>query len=269
MERGIEDQRQVLHRFGSFLLLRHKEGATRYWEIDALRGLAIGMMVVYHLAYDLTQYGYYQTNVFVGPWRFFARITASLFILLVGISLALGQARTGSRSMGWPGFKRYLARGLKLVGWGMVITLTTWLYMGQAVIIFGILHLIGTSIILAYPFLSLRWANLPLGAAAIALGFYLNPLPVTHPWLLWLGLRPPSLFQLDYFPLLPWFGLVLLGLFIGQRLYPGGTRRFNLPDLDARPGLEAFAWLGRRSLAIYLLHQPVLFATLALLSRLG
>jgi uncharacterized membrane protein len=153
----------------------------------------------------------------------------------------------------------------------MVITLVTWMYMGKVVIIFGILHLIGAAIILAYPFLSFGLANLPIGMVSIGAGMYLNRLPVTSPWLLPLGLRPPTLYQLDYFPLLPWLGVVLLGVFAGQLLYPGGTQGFNLPRLDGRTGLKELTWLGQRSLIIYLVHQPFLFTlfTLANVAGLG
>jgi uncharacterized membrane protein len=263
------DRLRMLRKTGRFLLLTHKDSASRYWEIDALRGVAIVMMVIYHFAYDLTLFGYYQADVFVGSWRVFARITASLFILLVGSSLALSRARTSHGANGWHLYRNYLGRGLKLVGWGMVITLVTWMYMGKVVIIFGILHLIGTAIILAYPFLSFGPANLAIGIAGIGAGIYLNRLPVTSPWLLPLGLRPPALYQLDYFPLLPWLGVVLLGVFAGQLLYPGGTQRFDLPRLDGQTGLKELTWLGRRSLIIYLLHQPILFTLFTLASVVG
>jgi uncharacterized membrane protein len=234
-----------------------------------VRGVAIVMMVIYHTAYDLTLFGHYQANVNAGAWRAFARVTASLFILLVGVTLVISHARVGHRLSGWRLYKKYLARGLKLVGWGMVITLVTWIVMGQLVIVFGILHLIGTATMLAYPFLSLRWANLVIGVAIIALGIHLNQLPVAHPWLLLLGLRPPALFQLDYFPLFPWFGVVLLGVFIGQQVYPAGRRRLDLPGRPSRPGLRDLAWLGQRSLVIYLIHQPILFAALNLVNFLS
>jgi uncharacterized membrane protein len=257
-----------IEKLGFFLLLLHKSGANRYWEIDALRGVAIVMMVIYHLAYDLVLLGYYQASVVTGPWRVFARVTASLFILLVGVSLAIGFARRSRQERGWRLFNKYLVRGLKLLGWGMVITLVTWIYMGKAVIIFGILHLIGAVTILAYPFLSLGWANLPIGVAMIALGIHLNQLPVSHPWLLLLGLRPRWLFQVDYFPLLPWLGVALLGVFIGQSLYPGGTRRFSLLEWDRKPGIRELVWLGHHSLAIYLIHQPILITVVSALGAL-
>jgi uncharacterized membrane protein len=222
------------------------------------------MMVIYHLAYDLVLFGYYQANVLIGPWRIFGRTTASLFILLVGVSLAISFARSNQLKRGWSHYKKYLVRGLKLIGWGMVITLATWAYMGKPVVIFGILHLIGATTILIYPFLSLRWVNLPIGAAMIGLGVYLNQLPISYPWLLLFGLRPRTLYQVDYFPLLPWFGVALLGVLIGQQLYPEGTRRFILPSWHEKPGIKELIWLGRRSLAVYLIHQPILIAILSI-----
>ena len=167
-----ESRQNKLEELGLFLLLVHKSSANRYWEIDALRGVAITMMVIYHLAYDLVLFGYYQANVLIGPWRIFARITASLFILLVGVSLAVSFARSDRLERGWSHYKKYLVRGLKLIGWGMVITLVTWVYMGKPVVIFGILHVIGAITILVYPFLSLHWVNLPIGVAMIGLGVY-------------------------------------------------------------------------------------------------
>jgi len=256
-----------LRKLGLFLLLLHKEGPARFGEIDALRGVAIVMMVVYHFAYDLTYFGYYQANVFVGPWRTFARITAILFVTLAGISLVISYSRLSTQVRGWYLFRKYLSRGLKLLGWGIVVSLTTWAFLGRPVIIFGILHLIGTATILVYPFLRLpRWTNLVIGIGAIASGLYLNRWPVQQPWLLLLGLRPPWLYQLDYFPLLPWLGVALLGVLAGQVLYPDGRRAFDAPDLQQWPPLQTLARLGHHSLAIYLVHQPLLFGVLTLVS---
>ncbi len=259
----------MLRKAGFFLLLLHKGSSRRYWEIDTLRGLAIALMVIYHLAFDLTYFGYYHANVFTGGWRVFGRVSACLFLLLVGVSLAISFARVSPQRSGWSRYSIYLTRGLTLVGWGMVITLTTWIFMGEPVILFGILHLIGTAVMLAYPFLWLPpLPNMVLGIAFIWSGLFLNTLPAAHLWLLWLGLRPPALYQADYFPLLPWFGVVLVGMSIGQVLYPDGRRRFELPSLSAHSVLQKIAWMGRYSLIIYLAHQPVLFAALTLVGTL-
>jgi uncharacterized membrane protein len=255
-------------RIGTFLLLTHKGSAERYWEIDALRGLAILLMVSYHFVYDLTLFGYYKTSVFTGTWLIWGRSSAILFLVLVGGSLVISYARAGSHPGIQGQYRHYLVRGLKLIGWGAIISLISWVYMGQPVIIFGILHLIGASTLLAYPFLRLFRGNAAIGIACIGVGTVLNALPITYAWLLWLGLRPPALYQLDYFPILPWFGVVLLGLSAGRYLYPGGERRFDLPGWGHCAGIKQLVWLGQCSLMIYLLHQPILFGLLTLAQSL-
>jgi uncharacterized membrane protein len=251
-----------MRNIATFLLLYHKRKANRYWEVDALRGIAITMMVIYHLVFDLNFFGYQRIQVYSGPWMIFARTTATLFIGLAGVSLAISYGRLRHRSNAASLFGGYIVRGLKLVGWGMVITLSMWIFTGDLTVIFGILHLIGAATILAYPFLSLGWLNLPLGAAMIALGLVIKRVRVSYPWLLWLGLKPPELYQLDYFPLLPWFGVALLGVFVGQLFYPNGRQRFNLSQPAHSSPMSLLSWLGRHSLIIYLVHQPLLFAAL-------
>jgi uncharacterized membrane protein len=84
------------------------------------------------------------------------------------------------------------------------------------------------------------------------------------PWLLPLGVVPENLPMPDYRPLIPWFGMVLLGLFVGNVLYGGGKRPAGVPrkaPTVARPLVP----LGRNSLFIYLIHQPILVALLAAL----
>ena len=66
----------------------------RFWEIDSLRGLAIVMMVIFHLIFDLYFFGIYSFNVHSGFLWWFARITAFIFIFLVGVSLSLSYSRT-------------------------------------------------------------------------------------------------------------------------------------------------------------------------------
>ena len=62
---------------------------ARFWEADLLRGVAIVLMVLYHLAFDLDYFAVYQIDVISGFWLAAARISASLFLLLVGLSLTL------------------------------------------------------------------------------------------------------------------------------------------------------------------------------------
>lgn len=238
----------------------------RFWELDLIRGVALLMMGLFHLLYDLEYLAALSLNVHTGFWLYFARVTATIFLLLVGISLTLSH----SRALRLKGPKqnlplKYGKRGLTIFGWGLVITLTTWLVLKDGVILWGILHLIGLAILLAYPLLQLKMINLVLGLLSLVLGILLKQVAVGFPWLLWLGLRPESFHSLDYFPLLPWFGVVLIGIFLGNSLYPQYTRKFHLRDRSHVPLIRGISFLGRHSLAIYLLHQPVLIAILNLL----
>jgi uncharacterized membrane protein len=233
--------------------------------VDALRGVAIVMMVVYHLLFDLSALAGYDIAVVTGFWRLWARVTASLFITLVGVSLTLSLARARQAAPGAPLFGKFLRRGLEVFGCGLLVTAGTFLLYPDEVVTFGILHFIGTGIVLAYPVLGLKWLNLPLGLACIALGRAIEGVTLPFPWLLWLGLPPAYYTTFDYFPLLPWFGLILLGVWAGGVLYPDRLRRFPLPDLSATPPVRLLGNLGRHSLLIYLVHQPMLLAGLTLL----
>src|SRR4029450_10000667 len=142
----------------------------RFWEVDAARGIAIIMMIVYHSTYDLDTLGRYGIQSTTGYWALFADVTAGLFLFLVGVSLAISRSRTSLT--GWRLFGKYLARGLRIIAYGMILT-GVFLVLHMGVVAFGILHLIGVSIILAYPFLKLRFTNLVLGVLIFASGQYI------------------------------------------------------------------------------------------------
>ncbi len=234
----------------------------RLWEVDAARGLAIVMMVIYHLMYDLYYFGVTDA-IFTDPfWFYFQRITASMFIVLVGISLALRGQQIEAKGKGLT-FKPFLWRGLVILGWGALITLVTGIALGAEMAIrFGILHFIGVSVILAYPFLRRRWFTLVLGLLLLGAGRIVQQITVRGPWLIWLGLEPADHLYVDYFPLLPWFGVVLIGIWLGNTAYEKGARRLRLPSWQAPALTFPLGWLGRHSLAIYLIHQPLLFVLL-------
>ena len=71
--------------------------------------------------------------------------------------------------------------------------------------------------------------------------------------------------MVDYYPLFPWFGVALLGIFAGESLYPAGMRRFDLPDWSRVAIVRGLRFLGRHSLLIYVTHQPVLIGVFILL----
>jgi uncharacterized membrane protein len=237
---------------------------NRFWEVDVARGVAVVMMVIYHLLFDLYFFEITDAIFTVPFWFYFQRATAGTFLLLVGVSLAiLAQHAAAQGRSGMLLFWQNVQRGLRIFGWGLVITLATRLVLGpQLAITFGILHFIGIAIILAYPFLHLRWLNLGLGLLFYGVGVFLRQRVFDLPLLLWLGFEPSDHVYVDYFPIFPWFGVVLIGLWLGNLLYDGRTRRFALPGQPAWLPLRGLEWMGLHSLPLYLLHQPALFALL-------
>ena len=81
-------------------------------------------------------------------------------------------------------------------------------------------------------------------------------------WLVWLGITPPIYAAVDYFPLFPWFGLVLIGVGVGNTVYQPNGRIFSLPDLSGWFPLNLLQLLGQWSLPIYVVHQPLLIGIL-------
>lgn len=236
---------------------------SRLWEVDTLRGVAVVLMIIYHFTWDLVYFGLYQANLLVGPWQWFARGIATIFIFVMGVSLTLSDTRERQRRGQSPSFMKYLLRGGKVFGLGLLVTMATYYFIGRGFVIFGILHLLGLSIILDYPFLrSSRWVSLLAGLVVIAAGVYVDTLVVSYPWLIWLGVKQAGIYMVDYYPVLPWFGLSLLGIFTGYSLYPQGVRRFSLPNLAALSPMRGLRFLGRHSLLIYVVHQPILIGLL-------
>lgn len=234
----------------------------RYWEVDLLRGIAVFMMISFHALFDLDYFSG-TADAHYGIWPLFAEATASIFLLLVGTSLTISSSR--ARTKGEDSFIRYLRRGVRIFSWGMAVTLSTTLLLEEGRVVFGVLHLIGVSIILSYPLLRRSLIAIVIGTAAISAGLWLRQFSFGSPWLLWLGLVPDGFYSVDYFPLLPWFGVVAVGIFLGDVLYPGGARRVALPDISAKAPAKAICSVGRNSLSIYLIHQPILIISMELL----
>jgi len=246
-------------------------GTDRCDEIDAARGVAILMMILFHTLFDLSFFQIYPVNVATGFWRYFAFATASLFLFIVGISLTISHAREEERLAGDPERQfrivlKYLKRGSWIFACGLLVTLATWLYLGEGFVIFGILHLIGVSTILSLFFFRFRTYNILIGATCIGTGIFLVAANVTGPiWLLWLGIPPVPFISVDYTPLLPWFGIVLIGMGAGEQWYPKGRRSFPVPRFPAFVS-ALLALPGRHSLVLYLVHQPVILILLQLIT---
>ncbi len=248
--------REILSRVG----LEPRARSARLPEVDLARAVALGMMVLYHLLFTIWYLGMAPIEVLSGSWRVFAYVTASLFIGIAGLSLTLAAA--ARRRRGATARENAIAqarRGLYIFGWGLVITAVTLIVLQQGAIVFGVLHLIGLGTILAIPLMDRPHAALAIGAACVILGPVVSAIR-GPPWLIPLGFYPPDFVSLDYVPLVPWFGVLLLGVVAGHALFPRGERRYAVPPLPS--WTAPVLWAGRHTLAIYLIHEPVILAVL-------
>ncbi|MEL6920229.1 MAG: heparan-alpha-glucosaminide N-acetyltransferase [Pseudomonadota bacterium] len=232
----------------------------RYALIDIARGVALVAMATYHLGFDLTLFGYAKPEfATTGPMRTFARLIASSFLILVGVSLVLGHGK----SIRWRGFWR---RWLAVAACAALITAATWYAMPQAFIYFGILHHIALASLIGLLFVGLSWpVTLTAALAVMAIGLTVSSSTLDHPALMWTGLSATVRTSNDYVPLFPWFAAVLTGMAFAK------SPAFAIVQSTGVTASSALArllqWLGRRSLIVYMVHQPILiglvyFATL-------
>ena len=241
---------------------------TRFWEVDSWRGVAIVAMVVYHLVFDLQAFGGLPIVLHAGFWFYFQRFIAISFIALAGVSAVLSYNRALAERGAASGLAgRFVRRGLQVFGLGMLLSLVMRIA-GLPPIDFGVLHLIGASIVCSVPFLRSSRLTLAAAAALYAFSYALKTMGVQAPlgfrWLVPLGIEPPGYFYSDYFPFPHWFALYLLGIYAGTVLYQGGRRKFSLPDYGRSFPFPLLQLVGRHSLLIYLIHQPVLIGLLIL-----
>jgi uncharacterized membrane protein len=236
--------------------------AGRLVALDLARSGALLAMAVFHFTFDLELFGFAAPGTTMLPgWRWLAYLTAGSFLFLVGVGLVLGHGR-GIR---WRGFGWRL---LKIVAAAVVITAVTWVAIPDAFIFFGILHAIAAASLLGLAFLRLPVpVLLGLGVAVIWLPQAVRFDALNAPWFWWTGLQSIGIRSVDYVPVFPWFGPVLFGIACARLMTRAGLWK-RLARWQAGPLARALAWSGRHSLAVYLLHQPVLISLVWLAAQL-
>ena len=231
--------------------------------LDLARTLALLGMIAFHFSYDLLMFGlipyeYAQTPIFY----FHARIVAGSFLLLSGLGLWLAHGQ-GIR---WPAFWRRFA---KIAGAAALVSLATRFALPEFYIYFGILHAIAL-----YGLLGLAVLRLPavITAALAALfiygSYHWHTEALNAPLLRFVGLGLDPAVTMDFEPIFPWFGAVLAGIALGKI----GSQTGLWAALAGRPHgqwARVLGWPGQHSLAIYLLHQPILLGLVWAYSQLG
>lgn len=227
-------------------------GPSRVPGIDALRGAALGLMVVYHFAFDLRFYRVVAADFEHDPfWLGFRALIVTSFLLLVGTSLVLAERAGASRAHFWK-------RVGVIAACALAASVGSWIVFPRTFITFGILHCIAAASVLAWPFARRPLQALAIGIAAIAAGLTLSdPFFDARAWS-WIGFTTRKPATEDYVPLFPWAGVVFVGIAVGQALARVGFR--PLAPLAAAPRWLTF--IGRHSLAFYMVHQPLLLGAL-------
>ena len=231
----------------------------RYALIDAARGVPMLLMIVYHFSWDLTVFGLANFRIFSDPlWIWFAYVIAALILVTMGVT----QVMARKRGLTAKAFFRRL--GLIVASAGVVSLATHWMDSGSYVF-FGILHHIAlASVVMAGAVLLPSPALVLLAMLILAApGFLSHPAFATD-WLLWVGLSPVPPASVDYVPLLPWFAFPLLGVVAGRWMFRYGSVPALLKWRPAHPLAKLLRLAGRHSLALYLLHQPILYGGLYL-----
>ena len=242
---------------------------SRVHGLDLLRGAAILLMVIYHGLFSLVYIFGANLDWFRDPIfnNLGAPLIGGTFTLISGISSRYSRAS-------WK-------RGLKVLAWGLVMTAATAIAVPELIIQFGILHLMGSCMILIAllkPLLDKLPRGLGVGLSALLFALTYNlphggwlgikgllALQITteNPYLFPLGLLTPGFYSSDYYPIVPWFFLFICGYYLGSWVKEGKAPQWLYPS--RMPWLE---FIGRHTLWVYVLHQPILIAVFWLIFRL-
>lgn len=211
----------------------------RYWQIDFARGVAVILMLFFHSFFDASYFGKIELDgVF---WFLFPRFIGGMFIFISGFTF--GQVYENYIEK-----RKVIWRSAKFATIAIAITIATAIFAPDEFVVFGIIHFFAAASLLAVLFVKRERLCFFLGLCLTILGFYMQQFRFSFWHLFWLGVIPEGFRTLDYYPILPWFGVTLLGIYFGKKI--------KLSASNYKGSIVSF--LGRHSLAIYLLQHPVI-----------
>lgn len=224
--------------------------------IDVLRGIAIAMMIVFHFSFDLTMFNLSQQNFYDDPfWLNFRVVIVSTFLSVMGASLYIAHHRHIIA-------QKFFKRLLLLLAAAIAVSIASYIMNKNRFIYFGILHFIALASIIGLVFIRFYWLNLLLGIAVIVLDRLVQAEFFNAIQWQWIGLMTVKPLTDDYVPLIPWFGVVLLGMFFAR----WGILEKNIAFMSdwraTHPLARLLGFAGKHSLLIYLLHQPLFIGIL-------
>ncbi|PCI63272.1 MAG: hypothetical protein COB35_01375 [Gammaproteobacteria bacterium] len=224
----------------------------RNLSLDLIRTLAIVLMVIFHFIYDLKYFGWVTWNTPDGNgWKHFRFVILSLFFICIGASLVYSHFHKFQ-------LKKYNVRLLKVLIGAILITLMSLVMFPHNWIYFGVLHFIVVASLIAIIFIPHPHIALITGVVLI-IGEQFGLLSKHWPFYYFNDLLPS--YTTDYVPLFPWLGVILLGISLAHSQW-FNTTFFTKTKFTNTKLLKKLTFVGKHSLLIYLLHQPLLFAIL-------
>lgn len=233
---------------------------ARLFVLDALRVFAIVMMIAYHFIYDLKYFGYVDWNTPLGSgfrqWR-----TTIVFGFVFAMGLSMGMAHGRGRKL-----RAFWIRLVQIGSCAALITLVSVIMFPESWIYFGVLHFMVIAGLLIFVSIGRPWINLGIGIAILAL-FWLGFVPYGWPFTLISSLPD---YTEDFVSPFPWLGIAFIGVSLGEQLaaHPKAMSFWSRWTLNGRLG-TIISFAGKRSLSIYMLHQPILFALIISAGFLG
>lgn len=225
---------------------------ARVGAVDAARGFAILLMVGYHFCFDLRVFRLTAADFEHDPfWLGLRAFILSSFLALVGVSLVLAD-RPGAAVAPF-------ARRLALIAaCAVAVSIASAAAFPKSFIYFGVLHCIVVASLLARPLRHAPRLAIVLGLLVIGAGTTWSHPAFDARTLSWIGFGTTKPNTVDYVPLFPWAGVTMLGTgvagIIGRNVLQARLSRLRSP--------RWLEWMGRHSLAIYMIHQPVLMGIL-------
>jgi uncharacterized membrane protein len=223
---------------------------NRIWELDFLRGIALILMIYFHIIYDLKEMYGVKVNYEGNVNALIGKVAVIMFLLISGICSSF--------------CRNNLKRGLKVLAASLVVSIASYVYNPGLVIIFGILQLIGTSMIVSHFFKHInKYLLLVFGTLLLIAGNFTDSINLSHNYLLVFGLKSSSFVSFDYYPLIPWLGIFIFGMALGKELY---SIRKSL--VKKGPAFRLISTAGRHTLPIYFVHQPLIMLLLKVFSSI-
>ena len=223
----------------------------RLFALDAFRDFAIAMMVVYHFIYDLKYFGYVDWNTPLGQgFRYWRTSIVFGFVFAMGLSMGLAHGRGRRVRAFWTRLAQIMVCAILITAMSLIMFPENWIY-------FGILHFMVIASLVTFALVGKPWISMS-GGIAILLSYWMGWVPYGWP----LNFIPslPGYTE-DFVSPFPWLGVACIGLSLGERFKKSNLvlDRFSSWEIGGSLG-KVINFAGKRSLSIYMLHQPILFA---------